>query len=357
VLGYTFTEGSHEGSGASKSMVVMKDWRIHLQLPPGRRLSCGIAAMVPVAVAALLCGGVNELRAQQATPPEAAPIPAVTTPDLLPPISEVSPQTASTTGPSVTAYSSFDWSHVFNVFPSREYKSTSYSETAGLNIALNPNVTVGAGVSFTQSNSRLLYLENGRSRTDGVGGFATISVNIDNLFTIGGSFQYNTYDNSQFRTIGGLPSAAKYGAESLSASAYVSKYIPINETLFITPQIRLQYSESDSKSYFETTGIFNPRSTSILGRLSIGGQVGLGLSVGDWAVAPNVEAFFLYDYHLPLYQTDRTGVELRPGVFVSKSNVFTANDNLALGASYVTILGRRDYSTFDGGRGFLSYQF
>jgi len=339
-------------------MGVVKDWRNCLPLSLGRTISCCVATMIPVAATALLCGGVNTALAQRATVPEAAPIPTVTTPDLLPPIgSEVSPQTTPANGPSVIAYSSFDWSYVFNTFPTREYKSTSYQETAGLNVILNPYVTIGAGVSFSQSHSRLLYLENGRSRTDGPGVFVNTSFNVDNLFTIGGSFQYSTFDNSLFRTIDGIPSAAKYNAESISGSVYVSKFISINETVFITPQIRLQYSETDSKSYIETTGIFNPRSTSILGRLSIGGQAGLALPIGDWAVSPNVEAFFLYDYHLPLYQTDRTGVELRPGVFANKSNVFTANDNLSFGASFVTILGRRDYATFDGARGFASYKF
>ena len=339
-------------------MALAKNQRTHLQLFSRKRVSHGIAAMMSVAVVALLCGGVDAVYAQRAAPPEAAPMPAVTPPDLLPPISEVPPQAASaTTGQSVTGFASFDWSHVFNVFPNREYKATSYSETAGLTINLNPNVAVGVGVNFSQSDSRLLYLENGRSRTDGVGGFASISVNVDNHFTIGGSFQYTTFDNSQFRTIEGLPSAAKFGAENLSASAFASKYITLGEFIFIIPQIRVQYSETDAKSYFETTGIFNPRSTSILGRLSLGGQVGLGLSVGNWSIAPNVETLFLYDYHLPLYQTDRTGVELRPGIFASTSNVFATNDNLALGASFVTILDRRDYKTFDGARGFLSYQF
>jgi hypothetical protein len=323
-----------------------------------RRVPCGIAAMMPVAVLALLCGGINPGRAQQAAPPEAAPIPVVTTPDLLPPVaSEASPQTAPANGLSVTGFTSFDWSYVFNIFPGREYKATSYSETAGLSLTLGPNVTLGAGVNLSQSDSRLLYLENGRSRTDGLGGFATISVNVNNLFTVGGSIQYSSFDNSTFRTIQGIPSAAKYNADSLAASAYVSKYIPINETLFITPQIRLQYSETDAKSYLETTGIFNPRSTNILGRLSVGGQVGLALPIGDWALAPNVETFFLYDYHLPLFQTDRTGVELRPGIFASKSNIFRVNDNIALGSSFVTILGRRDYKTFDGARAFLSYKW
>jgi hypothetical protein len=347
----------YQGSGASKIMVVVKDWRMQLQLFLERSVSGGIAAMVPVAVAALLCGGVNEVRAQQATPPEAAPIPTVTTPDLLPPLSEVSPQAAPTTGPSVTTYSSFDFSYVFNTFPGREYKATSYQETAGLSITLNPTLTVGAGVNFAQSHSRLLYLENGRSRSDGPGASVSASVNVGDLFTIGGAFQYATFNNSIFRTIQGLPSAAKYDAQSWGTSAFISKYIPLGEILFIVPQLRLQYSETDSKSYVETTGIFNPRSTSILGRLSMGGQVGLGLSVGEWAVIPNVETFFLYDYHLPLYQVDRTGFELRPGIFASKNNVFTNNDNLTLGASAVTVLGRRDYAPFDGGRGFMSYKF
>jgi hypothetical protein len=335
-------------------MVVVKGWRIPLSLR--RKASCG-AAMVPVTVAALLCGSVNEVRAQRATPPEAAPIPAVTTPDLLPPLSEISPQTAASTKPSVTAFSSFDFSYVFNTFPGREYKATSYQETAGLSITLNPTVTLGVGAVFSQSYSRLLYLENGRSRSDGPGAFVSASVNIGDLFTIGGSFQYAAFENSLFRTVQGFPSAAKYDARNWAASAFVSKYIPLNEVLFMSPQIRLQYSETDSKSYIETTGIFNPRSTNILGRLSIGGQVGLGLSVGDWSVVPNVETFFLYDYHLPLYQADRTGFELRPGIFASKSKVFTDNDNLSLGASFVTILGRRDYAPFEGGRGFMSYQF
>jgi hypothetical protein len=335
-------------------MVVVKGWRIPLLV---RKFTCCSAAMVPVTAVTLLCGSVNEARAQQARAPEAAPVPAVTTTDLLPPIPETYPQTAASAKPSVTAYSSFDFSYVFNTFPGREYKATSYQETAGLSITLNPTVTLGAGATFSQSYSRLLYLENGRSRTDGPGGFVSASVNVGNLFTIGGSLQYAAFDNSLFRTIQGFPSAAKYDAQNLSGSVFVNKFVSINDVIYVSPTVRLLYSETDSKAYIETTGIFNPRSTSILGRLSIGGQVGLTLSFGDWSILPNVETNFLYDYHLPLYQTDRTGFELRPGVFLSKSKIFTNDDSLSLGASFVTILGRRDYAPFDGGRGYLSYQF
>jgi len=224
-------------------------------------------------------------------------------------------------------------------------------------MTLNQNLTLGIGATDSQSHTRLLYLENGRSRSDGPGGFVTASINVNNLFTVGGTLQYIATDNSQFRTVQGLPSAAKYDSETFAGVAYVSKYIPINQLFFITPQIKLLYSEGRAKPYIESTGIFNPRSTSILGRLSVGGQFGIALSAADWAIAPNVEAFFLYDYHLPLYQVDRTGLEIRPGIFMSKSNVFRDNDNLALGASFVTVVGRRDYHTFDGGRGFLAYKF
>jgi len=314
--------------------------------------------MLPV-VAALLCSGTSFARAQQATRPESAPIPPVTTPDLiperLPPIA--STQTSSAPTASITGFSSFDFAYLFNVFPGREYKATSYQETAGLNITLNPNVTFGVGLNYNHSHSRLLYLENGRSRSEGPGAFVTASLNVNNLFTVGGALQYVTTDNSSFRTIQGLPSAAKYDSETFAGTVYVSKYIPINEIFFINPQLRLQYSESRAKPYLESTGIFNPRSTSILGRLSVGSQLGVALSAADWSIAPNVEAFFLYDYHLPLYQADRTGFEVRPGIFASKNNIFRDNDNLSLGASFVTILGRRDYRTFDGGRGFLAYKF
>ena len=156
-------------------MVMVKGWRTPLFV---RKFTCCGAAMVPVTAVTLLCGSVNEARAQQARAPEAAPVPAVTTTDLLPPIPETSPQTAAPAKPSVTAYSSFDFSYVFNTFPGREYKATSYQETAGLSITLNPTVTLGAGATFSQSYSRLLYLENGRSRTDGPGGFVSASVNV-----------------------------------------------------------------------------------------------------------------------------------------------------------------------------------
>ena len=95
------------------------------------------------------------------------------------------------------------------------------------------------GATFSQSYSRSLYLENGRSRTDGPGGFVSASVNVGNLFTIGGSLQYAAFDNSLFRTIQGFPSAAKYDAQNLSGSVFVNKFVSINDVIYVLPTVRL----------------------------------------------------------------------------------------------------------------------
>src|SRR5829696_226774 len=49
--------------------------------------------------------------------------------------------------------------------------------------------------------------------SEGPGAFVTASLNVNNLFTVGGALQYVTTDNSSFRTIQGLPSAYPSGED------------------------------------------------------------------------------------------------------------------------------------------------
>ena len=265
------------------------------------------------------------------------------------PVVYAPPPVAVPVTPTVSAYSYVEGIHLHNVFPGHEYKSDIVQSVSGVNFTVTPYVNLGGGLIYTHSDNDLLYL-NGKSEDNGLIGFGTANFNVFDLFNFGVSGGYGVTQTEQVRPVGNLLSFADYDSDIWFVSAYVNKTFQFGD-LYLTPQARVLYSETDTDAYFESTGIFNAAQESTLGQLAVGGQVAYAIrTTENVTLFPTVEAMFLYDFDLPLFQRDRTAVELRAGLNATAGNV-------SVGATYVTILDRDELDEYHGVRVFASYRF
>ncbi len=252
--------------------------------------------------------------------------------------------------PAFTLLTLFDSSFAHNVFPGRETKSRGTQETALFNVNVSPALTIGVGQTFSTADARLLYLGDGRQTTAGPGAFMSVALALGDGWLAASSFGYSSVDSRLVRPVGGASSVAGFHTRNLFGSLAVSRFVPLAETLYVQPSVRLQFTGAHSDSYVESAGFFSPEKTTMLGRVSTGAQIGALLPVEGWTLVPNAEANYLYDFRKQYYQNDRTGLEVRGGAFAVRGD-------LSVGASVSTVLGRRDYRALDGVRGFLSYRF
>lgn len=310
----------------------------------------------PIRLACLsfvLMGAAPALAQTDVSPASVQPDQGVSSPPLRVPTLPRDPSAATPAAefaPTINGFVLVDTSYVHSTTPGRETKSRGSQETALINLNITPRLTIGLGGSYSSSEAKLLYLTNGRQDTSGYGAFLSATLNLDDGWVVGGSFGYSGVESRLNRTVANLPSSASFHTRSVLGSAFVSKLIPLSSILYVQPLVRVQFSNSHSDAYLETTGIFSPEKTSVLGRVSAGAQVGLVLPFGDWTVVPSIEASILYDFKRQAYQTDRTGAELRGGFFAVRGD-------LTVGASANAIVGRSDYARFDGFRAFLNYKF
>lgn len=264
------------------------------------------------------------------------------------------PPTSSSVGwsPSLTAYTLFDVYSFRSAFPGHEFKARGYQSTSGLNYTLTPQWTLGGGLIYNYSDTNLTYLgPAARSDSDGLTGFVTTAYTIPDLFTVGGSAGWGKAWTHQSRFLGGVQSIADYDATVHFASIYISKSLQYGN-LFVTPAVRLLHRESKTEAYFEPTiGVFNPEQTSTLGELSYGSQFSLAIpTTSGWTYYPTLEVFGLHHFKLPLYQSERNGLDLKAGLSATVGS-------WSMGVAYMTILGLDSYRDFHGGRIFLSRAF
>ena len=261
---------------------------------------------------------------------------------------EPPPPPAVSTAPKFTVYSLVDVVYLENRFPGRFYKSHIYQSSNGINVGVTPELSIGGGFIYSRSVNSLTYLA-GRSQGDGFTGYLTATLNVQSLFTAGAAAGLGTFSVDQVRPVGGSLSFATPNSKSNFMSAYIQKDFTWG-AFSLTPRARVLWAVTDTRAYVESLNSFNPAQTSRLGEVAIGATAAYAVSAGSMTLYPMLEANFLYDFQLPLYQRDRTAFELKAGVSA------TAGD-LSFGLAYVTIAGRSEYSTYHGGRAFMSYQF
>ena len=251
-------------------------------------------------------------------------------------------------GPSFTLYSFFDGVYLSSRFPGREYKAHVYQSTNGITVGITPNLSLGGGFAYSTSNNSLTYL-GGRSETDGVTGFITAAFNVQNIFTVGASTGYGRFATEQVRPVGAALSLARPKTDSAFVTAYIEKSLTYG-AFTVTPRARALWNTTETGSYLETLGILNAAETSRLGQFGMGATLSYAVPITSLTLYPFVEANFLYDFKRPLYQRDRTAVDLKAGLSASA-------ENLSFGIAYVTIRGREEYRAYHGGRIFGTYRF
>jgi hypothetical protein len=253
--------------------------------------------------------------------------------------------------PSLSFYTYFDAVTYRSEFPGREFRTHAYQSMNGVNYTLTPQWTVGGGFIYAWANSDLTYLGPGaHSTADQLIGFITTSYDIPNLFTIGGAAGIGGGSIDQFRFVGGVASVAKYDSDSWFVTGYASKTIQ-SGNLYLTPTVRLTERETHQDDFVESTGIFNPSLTSTALEFAYGGQISYAIpGAQGWTYFPTAQVFGLHYFKLPLFQSDRDGVDLKLGVSATVGN-------WSMGAAYMTILGIDAFSDYHGGRVFLTYNF
>jgi hypothetical protein len=263
--------------------------------------------------------------------------------------------------PSWTAYTLFDAVSYTNTFPTHDFKAHVFQSTNGLTLNVTPNWTLGGGFIYTRAENDLYYLGPGaKSSSDGITGFGTTSYTIPNVFTVGaaGGYGVSKLEQSRFVLVApGGPTVAALSTQDSQlwfVSGFISKILQYGN-LYVTPTARVLYRENPLDSYFENAGsfgtIFNPALVSRLGEFSYGAQFAYAMPAGNgWTVYPTVELFGLHDFQLPLYQTDRDGLDLKAGISATVGS-------WSMGAYYMTILGIDAFHDFNGGRFFLTYKF
>jgi outer membrane autotransporter protein len=253
--------------------------------------------------------------------------------------------------PTTSFYTFFDAVSYRSAFPGHEFRSHAYQSLTGLTYTVTPQWSVGGGMIYAWANSDLTYFGPGaRSDTDQVTGFLTTAYDIPNLFTVGASGGIGKAWTDQVRLIGGLRSFAKYDADSWFASGYVSKNLRYGN-LFLTPTVRLTARETNREAFTENTGIINPGEVSKAVELAYGGQIAYAIPTGrGWTFYPTAQVYGLHYFKLPLYQSDRDGLDLKLGASATVGN-------WSMGAAYMTILGIDSYRDYHGGRVFLTYNF
>ncbi len=264
-------------------------------------------------------------------------------------IRPIEPGSVSPFTPTSTAYAVFDGITLKSVFPGREYKADIYQGTIGFEVATTPELTLGAGIIATHAKNRLLYLQNGRSDTDGISGFLTGAYKLGLGFTVSGLLGYGGTRTDQFRTIAGQPSLSDYSSNGWFGNASVSNTLAFGP-VFVTPFARIFYYDTRTAAYVESTGLLAPGQRSTLGRAHFGSQLAIAVPAGTWTIYPTAEVAFNYDFNLPLYQSDRTSWDIKLGISASRAN-------LSVGANIQTTVDQQNYPTYYGGRVFVSYRF
>jgi outer membrane autotransporter protein len=266
------------------------------------------------------------------------------------------PLAAPAWAPVLSLYTFFDVISYRSAFPGREFHARAYQSLTGFNYTVTPDWTVGAGIIYSYSKADLDYLGPAAfSRTDSLQGFVSTSYNIPNLFTIGGSAGWGQAWTYQERLVnllccGVVRSTAEYDADTWFASGFVSRTFQ-SGNWFVTPTVRVLARESAAEGYIESTGIINAALTSRSFEVDYGGQVSYAIpAAGGWVFYPTVQAFGLHYFELPLFQTDRDGVDLKVGASATVGP-------WSMGAFYMTILGIDAYRDYHGGRFFLAYNF
>lgn len=253
--------------------------------------------------------------------------------------------------PTVTAYSLLDIFSFRNAFPGHEYRSHGYQGTVGLNYTLTPQWTLGGGLIYNHANSDLTYFGPGaQSRSEGLTGSINTAYTIPDLFTLGGSAGYGKAWTHQTRTVAGVQSLGDYDTAVRYASVYVSKSLKWGN-LYVTPALRVLGRESKADAYVESLGLVNPASTSVLGEFTYGSQFSYAIPMSSgWTLYPTAEIFGIYDFRLPLYQSNKNGLDLKAGLSATVGS-------WSMGATYMTILGIDAYRDYHGVRFFLSRAF
>ena len=253
--------------------------------------------------------------------------------------------------PSFNVYTFFDAVTYRSEFPGREFRTHAYQSLSGFNYNATPQWTVGGGVIYAWANSDLTYLGPGaHSKADQLSGFITTSYDIPNLFTIGAAGGVGGGSVKQERFVGGVLSVATYDTDSWFASVYASKLIQ-SGNFYLTPTVRLTGRETHQDAFVESTGIFNQSLTSTALEFAYGGQIAYAIPTGQgWIFYPTAQVFGLHYFKLPLFQSDRDGVDLKLGASATVGN-------WSIGAYYMTILGIDAFSDYHGGRFALTYNF
>jgi len=257
--------------------------------------------------------------------------------------------------PTLTAYTIFDAYSYRSEFPGREFHARGIQSLTGFNYTVTPDWTVGAGIIYSYQKADLDYLGPGAfSNSDSLQGFVSTSYNIPNWFTIGGSAGYGRswIHQERFVTFGPttIRSVADYEAPLWFASGFISRTFQYGNW-FVIPTVRAVGRESAADAFVENTGLFNPALTSTSFEVDYGGQISYAIQApGGWVLYPTVQAFGLHYFKLPLFQSNRDGVDLKLGASATVGN-------WSMGAYYMTILGIDSYRDYHGGRFFLSYAF
>jgi autotransporter-like protein len=261
------------------------------------------------------------------------------------------PLAVPTWAPVLSVYTIFDAISYRSAFPGREFHARAYQSLTGFNYTVTPDWTVGAGIIYTYQKADLDYLGPGAfSNSDSVQGFVSTSYNIPNLFTIGGSAGIGRSWIHQERFVANVRSVADYEAPLWFASGFVSRTFQYGNW-FVIPTVRALARESAAEAFVESTGIVNSALTSTSFEVDYGGQISYAIQApGGWVLYPTAQVFGLHYFKLPLFQSDRDGVDLKLGASATVGN-------WSMGAFYMTILGIDAYRDYHGGRFFLSYNF
>lgn len=225
-------------------------------------------------------------------------------------------------------------------------KDRTWQATAGVEVALTPWLSVGAGLTYLDGEGST-GRGTRRYSSDGLTGFLTSTITLPELFTLQLAAGYGRLETDQtfLFTRGLVPS--DYSSGSRFASATISRTFYSND-LATRPFAQLLYAETRN-SAFATAELVNRGTSDTLGRTAAGLELSYPFLVSNVLIAPVASAALTYDVNLPDEYRDRTAVDVQAGL-----NVFAGR--LTGGLRYSTVIGR-DHYIQHGGRLFLSYQF
>ena len=225
-------------------------------------------------------------------------------------------------------------------------KNRTWQATAGMEVALAPWLSVGAGLTYLEndgSSGRGLR----RFTSDGLTGFLTGTVTLPELFTLQLAAGYGRLETDQTLLLSTGPAPSDYSSWSRFVSATISRTFYADD-LAVRPFAQFLYAETRNGA-FATGDLVSRGASDTLGRTAAGVELSYPFLVTDVLIAPIASAAVTYDVNLPNEYRDPTALDVQAGL-----NVFAGR--LTGGLRYSAVLGRDDYVQH-GARFFLSYQF